>query len=64
MQMRSPTRQSAARIWLKPKPDVAVDLGTSRDEPQQLGGRRAFTASDAGTHRCRALTVESNASNH
>jgi hypothetical protein len=37
MQMRSPTRQSAARIGQKPE----VIPGASHDEPNQLGGRRA-----------------------
>jgi hypothetical protein len=37
MQMRSPPRQSAARIGLKPE----VNPGSDRDEPQQRGGRRA-----------------------
>jgi hypothetical protein len=37
MQMRSPTRQSAVRIGQKPE----VIPGAGRDEPNQLGGRRA-----------------------
>jgi hypothetical protein len=37
MQMRSPTRQLAARIGLKPE----MISCSHRDEPQQLGGRHA-----------------------
>jgi hypothetical protein len=52
MQMRSPTRQSAARIGLEPE----IIPGAGRDEPNQLGGRRAFAATDTHPHRgaCRA----------
>ena len=45
--MRSPTRQSAARIGLEPE----INPGAGRDEPNQLGGRRAFAATDTGTRR-------------
>ena len=47
MQMRSPTRQSAARIGLEPE----IIPGAGRDEPNQLGGRRAFAATDTGAYR-------------
>ena len=40
--MRSPARQSAIRIGLKPE----IIPGTGRDEPDQLGGRRALAATD------------------
>ena len=42
--MRSPTRQSAARIGLEPE----VIPGTGRDEPNQLGGRRPTATADTG----------------
>jgi hypothetical protein len=47
MQVRSPTRQSVARIGLEPE----VNPGAGRNEPNQLGGRRAFTATDTGAYR-------------
>jgi hypothetical protein len=45
--MRSPTRQSAARIRLKPE----VISCSRRDEPHQCRGRRAFATADAGARR-------------
>jgi hypothetical protein len=47
VQMRSPPRQSAGRIGQKPE----VALQFCRDEPQQLIGRRAHAAADAGSRR-------------
>jgi hypothetical protein len=47
MQMRSPTGQSAARIGLEPE----IIPGAGHDEPNQLGGRRAFAATDTGASR-------------
>ena len=54
MQMRSPTRQSAVRIGLEPE----VNPGTGRDEPNQLGGRPAFTATDTHPHRSGARRAD------
>ena len=42
--MRSPTRQSAARIGLEPE----VIPGTGHDEPNQLEGWRPTTTADTG----------------
>jgi hypothetical protein len=47
MQMRSPARQAAVRIGLEPE----MIPCSRRDEPQQCGGRRAFTTADAGARR-------------
>jgi hypothetical protein len=53
MQMRSPTRQSAARIGLEPEISPHRGAGTSfgHDEPDQLRGRRAFATTDTGAYR-------------
>ena len=48
MQMRSPARQTAARIGLEAK----IIPASGRNEPNQLGGRRAQAATDTGA--CRA----------
>ena len=45
MQVRSPARQSAARIGLEPE----IIPGAGHDEPHQLGGRRASAATDTCT---------------
>ena len=47
MQVRSPARQAAVRIGL----ELEMFLCSRRDEPQQCGGRRAFTTADAGARR-------------
>jgi hypothetical protein len=47
MHVRTPPRQSVARIGLEP--EVNPDAG--RDEPNQRGGRRAFAATDTGAYR-------------
>jgi hypothetical protein len=47
MQVRSPTRQSAARIGLEPE----LNPGTDRDESDQLGGRHTLTATDTRSRR-------------
>jgi hypothetical protein len=48
MQMRSPARQSAARIGL----EAEIIPAPGRDEPDQLEGRRALATADTGA--CRA----------
>jgi hypothetical protein len=45
MQMRSPTRQSAARIGQEPE----IIPGAGRDEPNQLEGHRPIAATNAGS---------------
>jgi hypothetical protein len=47
MKVRSPARQSAVRIGLKPEKISRFH----RDEPHQCGGRRAFATADAGSRR-------------
>jgi hypothetical protein len=47
MQVRSPTRQSAARIGLEPE----IIPGTGLNEPNQLGGRRTLATADTGARR-------------
>lgn len=50
--MCTSARQPAARIGLKPMTGPRTDRG----EPQQFGGGRALTATDAGAQRGPALT--------
>jgi hypothetical protein len=45
MQMRSPTRQSAARIRQEPE----IIPGTDRNEPNQLKSRRPIATAYTGT---------------
>jgi len=55
MQMSSPTRLSACRVGHEAEPlrDGALNTAIDRDNPQQLGGRRALPATHTGAYRRR-----------
>lgn len=56
VQMRSPPRPDARRVWLDGDQLVTglVDAARDRDDSQQLGGFGPFPATHTGAHRRRA----------